>query len=225
MTIPATAVDPATPTLRPTTAPAVSDPPAATIAAAVARLLEENPHYRIGGRSADPALVGATVHAVVAILAPVAGTFTAAGLIEVTVGLSRGLCAPGRYHRRNSMHVAGFAAEYLRGAARPRSPWVCTGSEEQTEGGVVDLVWQHPMTGMVFVDELKTTQTPRRVLDTAWITQVNRYAEAGAVLWGGLFAGVRLIPLGSMHLACVISADGRREPLVPTVGNPLAGVA
>lgn len=196
---------------------------AATIAASVTRLLEENPQHRIGAQAADSALIGTTTHAVLAILAPIADQFTAAGLVEVTMGLSRGLCAPGRQHRRNSTLIAGFAADYLRGAARPRSPWACVDAEAETDGGFVDLVWRQNSTGLVFVDEIKTTNTPRRLLDQDWLTQTARYATAGESRWGDKFIGVRLVPLGSMHLAALMASDGTRRPITPTVANPLAG--
>lgn len=196
---------------------------AATIAASVARLIELNPQHRIGPRSADSGLIGTTVHAVIAILAPIADQFTTAGLVEVTIGLSRGLCAPGRMHRRNSILVAGFAADYLRGPARPRQPWECTDSEAVTDGGFVDLVWRHRDTGRVFVDELKTTRVPRRTPDQGWLTQTVRYAEAGQSRWGDEFIGVRLVPLGSMHLAALVLPDGSHRAVVPSVADPIGG--
>lgn len=196
---------------------------AATIAASVARLLAENPQHRIGAQAADSALIGTTVHAVLAILAPIADEFTPAGLVEVTIGLSRGLCAPGRMHRRNSTLVAGFAADYLRGRARPRAPWACVDSEAETDGGLVDLVWRQRGTGLVFVDEVKTSKVPRRDHDKDWLAQTARYAAAGESAWGSKFIGVRLVPLGNMHLAALILPDGTRRPVAPTVADPLAG--
>lgn len=196
-----------------------------TIAASVARLLSENPHVRVANESAGASVIGTTTHAVVAILAPLVDQFSAAGLAEVTLGLSRGLCSSGRMHRRNSMLVAGFAAEYLRGLARPRSPWVCIDTEMTTTGGVVDLVWENAGTGIVFVDEVKTTQVPRNTLDKGWVEQARRYAEAGKVHWEDRFAGVRLLPLGSMHIAARVAADGVLHPLAPSSVDPLAGVA
>lgn len=164
------------------------------------------------------------MHAVVSILAPLAEQFTAVGLVEVTLGLSRGLCAPGRMHRRNSTLVAGFAAEYLRGVARPRAPWDCVDTEADINGGVVDLVWQHRDTGLVFIDEVKTTQVPRARLDKAWLEQADRYAVAGTAKWGDRFLGVRLVPLGSMHLTTLVTPEGSRRLVVPSVADPLAGV-
>ncbi len=200
-------------------------PHAATVAASVARLLAEHPQCLIGNEPADAPMIGSTVHSVVAILAPLVEEFTTVELAEVTLGLSRGMCSPGRMHRRNATLVAGFAAEYLRGRARPRPPWVCVDTEAQTTGGVVDLVWQHRETARVFIDEVKTTQVPRRALDKGWVEQAHRYAVAGQCAWGDLFAGVRLLPLGSMHLAALFDADGTHRTLAPTMTDPLAQVA
>lgn len=199
-------------------------PHAATVAASVAKLLADNPQARIGDESAGASVIGSTVHAVVAILAPLVDQFSSGGLVEVTLGLSRGLCAPGRMHRRNSTLVAGFAAEYLRGPARPRAPWACVDVEAVTSGGLVDLVWEHRETGRVFVDEVKTTQVPRNSLDKGWIEQARRYAVAGDVQWSDRFAGVRLVPLGSMHVAALVTSDGTCHPLTPRLDDPLAGV-
>lgn len=203
----------------------VRRPHAVSITESVRRLLAENPGFRIDASEDSPAAIGATAHAVIAILAPIADQFTTRGLTEVVLGLARGMCAPGYKHRRNSTLVAGFANEYLRGPARPRAPWVFANAEQRLATGVVDLVWRHTGTGVVFFDEIKTTRVGRRSLPNTWREKATDYASAGAELFGDLFVGVRIVPLGSMNVASLVTPDGTVRALGRRGSDALAVTA
>lgn len=165
--------------------------------------------------------IGVISHMVIGLVAPVAETIAPSLLVEAVLVLSRAACAPGRQHRRNSTLVAGYVAEYLGGACRPRGPWRCLGAEYDTGAGRVDLAWQHSRTRAVFYDEIKTTLVARRAPEAAWLEQARRYAHAGAVKHGTAFVGVRLLPLGSMGAAVLVAPDGDLAPLRPSLRAPL----
>lgn len=175
----------------------------------------------IGKGMAPPTDIGTGSHVLIGTLAPVADAVDPIYLTEAILILSRLLCSPGRQHRRNATLIAGYAAEYLRGPARPRPPWQCLGVEYDTGHGPADLAWHNPDSQVVFYDEVKTTLVARRAPEDSWIDQCRRYAEAGRTRFGDRFAGVRLLPLGSMNTATLVQPDGTMEPIQPAAVDPL----
>jgi hypothetical protein len=113
-----------------------------------------------------------------------------------------------------------FAYDYVINLA-PAAPWRLLACEYDVGIGRVDVAWLGPTRCVVF-DEVKTTRTAQLLLDPSWEEQVRAYARAGQLLYGQRFLGVRLIPLGSMQLACLITHGGRPEALAPTPHKPLA---
>jgi hypothetical protein len=115
--------------------------------------------------------------------------------------------------------AAGHAATYLRRLAP--TGWSLLGCEFDTGNGRVDLAWQH-LDGRVFFDEVKTVNRPVGVLTPSWVDQAARYARGGKGHFGADFAGVRLLPIGSLHCAALVRADGTFSRLSPTSADPLA---
>lgn len=170
------------------------------------------------GTAAD---VGTAVHTVIAAVAPHAAQLHIVELTELVLRLSRCVCSPGRHHRANSTHVAGFAAEYLRGPWRPARPWRCVEAEHRVATGRGDLVWRNESTGAVLFDEIKTTAVARRTCDPEWLDQATGYAMAGAIEYGSHFLGVRIVPLGSMNVATCVLPDTSRRLIAPSPTEPL----
>jgi hypothetical protein len=164
---------------------------------------------------------GSAVHALIAALCPLAPALDAVELTELVLRLSYAVCTPGRQHRTNSTHVAGFVAEYLRGPCRPARPWEFIDSEHPAGRGRVDLTWRNTESGHVLFDEIKTTSTARRFCEPDWVDQAQQYAVAGSNEFGPRFLGVRLIPLGSMNVAALVLADGTCDLIQPTPSDPL----
>lgn len=164
---------------------------------------------------------GILAHALIAVVAPALPTLTDITLAERLHDLAGAMTSGENVNRRRVLAAtgAGHAAAYLRRYA-PVEPWTLLGCEFDTGNGRVDLAWQHTDTGQVFYDEIKTTNRPVAVLPSEWLDQVARYAAAGADQHCDSFAGVRLVPLGSLHhlsLHTATTASG----LHPTQAEPL----
>jgi len=198
--------------------------PAPVASDVVETVFPESVASTMGGARETASVVGVFAHSAIAILAPTAHTLHPDSLVETVLLVSRSVVPAGRQHRRNSTLVAGYAAEYLRGRLRPRAPWVFVGAEVAVAAGSrVDLAWRHEPTGTVVFDEIKTVEAARRRPEEQWLFQCKRYAVAGRERFGDAFAGVRLLPLGSMNVARFVTPDGEAVGLAPTVADALAG--
>lgn len=165
---------------------------------------------------------GIVAHAIVAILSPHLHNLTAVALPERVLDVAGALVNGDNINRRRVLMLtaAGHASVYLRTLA-PASPWELLGAEFDTGNGHVDVAWSNTETGEVFFDELKTTNRAISMINNVWLGQVRRYAEAGADKHGETFLGVRLLPLGSLHLSVLVGADGSRTPITPSPSTPL----
>lgn len=167
---------------------------------------------------------GILAHALIAVVAPVLPTLTDITLPERLHDLAGAMTSGENVNRRRVLAAtgAGHAAAYLRRYA-PVAPWALLGCEFDTGNGRVDLAWQHTETGQVFYDEIKTTNRPVGSIPPEWLEQVHRYATAGADQHGDAFAGVRLVPLGSLHHLSV-HTTATAAALHPTQTEPLRSV-
>lgn len=169
-----------------------------------------------------PQDVGLVTHATVAILAPALPILNRDELPERVMDVAGGLLSGGNHNRRRVLMLtaAGHAATYLRRFA-PNEPWELLGCEFDTGSGVTDLAWRHVGTNVVFFDELKTHNRPQQKIASRVMTQTKNQAAGGQEQFGSRFAGVRLIPLGSLHLVSLVRQDRKRMPLMPTPDEPL----
>lgn len=169
-----------------------------------------------------PQDVGLVTHAAVAILAPHAQTMTPIELPERVLDVCGSLVNGHNVNRRRVLMLtaAGHVATYFRRYS-PTSPWSLLGCEFDTTGGRTDVAWQHTETGQVFFDELKTHNRPITALASETVAQAKRQAEGGDRLYGEQFAGVRVIPLGSLHVTSLIVTSLPRVLLHPTPAEPL----
>jgi hypothetical protein len=151
---------------------------------------------------------GVLTHALIAVLAPVLPTLTDVTLSERLFDLAGAMVSGENVNRRRALAATatGHAAAYLRRFA-PSSPWRLLGCEFDTGNGRVDLAWKHTVTNIVFYDEIKTTNRSVAALSQDWLVQANRYATAGRAEHGDNFAGVRLVPLGALHLMSLCLPD------------------
>lgn len=168
-----------------------------------------------------PSDAGVLTHLLIAIVAPSLPTLTDVTLPERLHDLAGGLVGGENVNRRRVLLAtgAGHAAAYLRRYA-PIDPWRLLGCEFDTGNGRVDLAWEDTSNGTVLYDEIKTTNRPVAMVPPAWLTQVARYTNAGQEQHGDAFAGVRLVPLGSLHLLSLFRPGGT-VPLSPTRTDPL----
>lgn len=116
--------------------------------------------------------------------------------------------------RAARLMIAGNVAVYGRFLLPPR-PWNLVGCEvSTTDGGRVDLVWEHP-DGRVFYDELKVTFGGRDPLSASGTAeQAGRYLADGLARHP-LFVGVRVCALGAPRHSRLI-ASGRLLRLCET---------
>jgi hypothetical protein len=163
--------------------------------------------------------VGTLAHVVIGLLAPT-DDLSPARLADTCWALAHELAAPSTRTRGNAVLAAGFAVEYLR-SLRPVAPWRVLGVEYDTGAGRADVAYRNSRTGAVLFDEVKTTHVPFAQPSPEWLDQARRYATAGAERFGTRFRGTRLLPLGSRHLATLVSGNSRVAPLAPTPDEPL----
>ena len=169
-----------------------------------------------------PQDVGLVTHATVAILAPALPILNRDELAERVMDVAGGLLSGGNHSRRRVLMLtaAGHAATYLRRFA-PNEPWELLGCEFDTGSGVTDLAWRHVGTNVVFFDELKTHNRPQQRIASRVMTQIKKQSAGGQNQFGTRFAGVRLVPLGSLHLVSLVRHDRKRVLLAPTPDEPL----
>lgn len=169
-----------------------------------------------------PQDVGLVTHAAIAILAPSARDLSLDALPEHVLDVTGALVNGDNVNRRRVLMLtaAGHVATYLRRFI-PAEPWDLIGCEFDTGQGRTDLAWQNTQTGQVFFDEIKTHNRPITALSSQVVGQVKGQGEGGRALFGEAFAGVRLLPLGSLHLTSLIPPDRTRASLSPTASEPL----
>ena len=169
-----------------------------------------------------PQDVGLVTHAAIAIMAPTARALSPESIPECVLDVTGALVNGDNVNRRRVLMLtaAGHVAAYLR-RFLPAAPWDLIGCEYDTGKGRTDLAWRHADTGQVFFDEIKTTNRAITRLSSLVIAQVKRQGEGGVAQFGPAFAGVRLLPFGSLHLASLVHPDRRRMPLSPTGSEPL----
>lgn len=169
-----------------------------------------------------PQDVGLVTHAAIAILTPHLRDLTAVTIAERVLDVTGALVNGENINRRRVLMLtaAGHTAAYLRRFA-PDSPWELLGCEFDSTGGRTDLAWRNPETGLVFFDEIKTHNRPITGLSAVVVGQVKRQAAGGVSQFGDLFAGVRLLPFGSLHLASLIHPDHKQVRLAATPQAPL----
>ena len=168
-----------------------------------------------------PQHVGLLTHAAVEILAPYARDLSPVELPERVLDVTGALVNGDNVNRRRVLMftAAGHVATYFRRLA-PSLDWNLLGCEYDTTGGRTDLAWQHAETGRVFFDELKTHNRPITALASTTVAQATRQAEGGLRQFGDLFAGVRVLPFGALHLTTLILPGQTRALLRPTREDP-----
>jgi hypothetical protein len=169
-----------------------------------------------------PQDVGLVTHATIAILAPHIRTLDFVQISERVLDVTGALVNGDNVNRRRVLMLtaAGHAANYLRRFV-PAEPWELLGCEFDTGGGRTDLAWRNAETGVVFFDEIKTHNRPISALSAAVVGQVKRQAAGGVVGFGDMFAGVRLLTFGSLHMASLIHPDHKQVRLAATPEEPL----
>lgn len=169
-----------------------------------------------------PQDVGLVTHAAVAILAPYARDYTPFELAEHLLDVTGALVNGKNVNRRRVLMLtaASHVAVYFRRFA-PTTDWALLGCEFDTTGGRTDLAWQHTETGRVFFDELKTHNRSVAALSSQTVAQAKRQGEGGVRQFGDLFAGVRVLPFGALHLVTLVHPDHIRVPLSATPSDPL----
>ncbi len=177
------------------------------------------PRELSGYRAQD---VGLLTHAVLAIVTPALRTIQPIDLVEYVLDVAGSLVNGENHNRRRSLQqtATGFACRYLRRFA-PAEPWILIGAEFQTGQGRTDLAWQHPETGAVFFDEIKTHSGSIEHLSSNVLDQALRQAAGGYAKFGDDFKGVRVIPFGALHRTTLVRAANDRTLLAPTPQGPL----
>ena len=169
-----------------------------------------------------PQDVGLVTHATIAILAPALPTLDPVTLPERVLDVTGALVNGDNVNRRRVLMLtaAGHVSTYLRRFA-PTQPWELLGCEFDTGGGRTDLAWRHTETGEVFFDEIKTHNRSVSQISDRVISQANRQGEGGVEQFGDLFRGVRIVPLGALHLTTLAYPNSKRLLLRPTPAQPL----
>lgn len=169
-----------------------------------------------------PQDVGLVTHAAIAILAPALPDLDPVTLSERVLDITGALVNGDNHNRRRVLMLtaAGHVSTYLRRFA-PTAPWELLGCEFDTGGGRTDLAWQNAETGVVFFDEIKTHNRSISEISVRVISQANGQAAGGVEQFGDLFAGVRILPFGALHLATLAHPSSKRILLSPTQAEPL----
>lgn len=172
-----------------------------------------------------PQDVGLVTHAAVAILAPYVRELSPVELPERVLDVTGALVNGKNVNRRRVLMLtaAGHVATYFRRFA-PTADWALLGCEFDTTGGRTDLAWQHTGTGRVFFDELKTHNRSVAALSSQTVAQAKRQGEGGVRQFGDLFAGVRVLPFGALHLVTLVHPTKVRVSLSATPAEPLRTV-
>ncbi|MBV8980667.1 MAG: hypothetical protein JO086_07180 [Acidimicrobiia bacterium] len=84
--------------------------------------------------------------------------------------------------------------------------WELVGVEEPLAHCRLDLLWHDPVTGVLVVDELKTSRTDLTNPHTA--TQVRALCVGGAERWGNRFGGVRVVTLAAPRRTFMVAPAG-----------------
>jgi hypothetical protein len=108
------------------------------------------------------------------------------------------------------LKVVTAAAVYL-GRCVPEG-YELVGVEEPVGGGVADLLWRKRGGTRILIDEMKTGSSEPG--DLAVSLQVERLFRGGVAQWGSRFAGVRVLPLGSVRRAWLKTEGGIEQPIV-----------
>ncbi|UUZ60572.1 hypothetical protein [Nocardioides sp. B-3] len=169
-----------------------------------------------------PQDVGLVTHAAIAILAPALPGLDPVTLPERVLDITGALVNGDNHNRRRVLMLtaAGHVCTYLRRFA-PTAPWELLGCEFDTGGGRTDVAWRHTETGVVFFDEIKTHNRSISQISDRVIAQANRQAVGGMEQFGDLFAGVRILPFGALHLVTLAHPASKRILLSPTQAEPL----
>lgn len=169
-----------------------------------------------------PQDVGLVTHAALAIITPSLRTLSPETLPERVMDVAGALVNGENVNRRRVLMLtaAGHTATYLRRLA-PEGPWELLGCEFDTGQGRTDLAWRNTETGEVFFDEIKTHNRPVTGLSPQTVAQAKRQGEGGLAEFGAAFRGVRVLPLGALHLAALIQPNQKRSFLRPTPAQPL----
>lgn len=161
-----------------------------------------------------PGDAGTIAHAVVAHLAGEARDLPAHALTERVIAAAGRLCADANTNRRRVVwtEAASTACAYLR-LMLPPAPWALLGTEVALGQGRADVVWVHPVHG-VLVDELKSGKTSQRGgASGEALAQARRYAAALATEHGPRAIGVRLFVAGSLSASVLVLPSGKASPL------------
>lgn len=171
-----------------------------------------------------PSDVGVLTHALIAGLLPHVRALDRFALPERVHDLAASLVSGRNINRRRSLQLvaAQHACTYLRRAALP-PPWELAGAEFDTGSGRVDVAWRDTRDDCWLYDEVKTMNRPLTAVDPVWMPQLTRYLAAGADRHRERFLGVRLVPLGSLHLTGLLSRDGWQPITLSAADLPGSG--
>lgn len=168
--------------------------------------------FDIDEELARPTDEGSIAHAVIATLAartrnPTFGEMSA----QVNAALGRFAPIEGRAHRQN---ILGAVSRYFR-QCLPPARFIFGGAEHDLGVGRPDLLWVD-IGGYILVDEIKTG-SPRSLLLTRTIEQVERYRAACVAAWAELFLGLRLLCVSDPAASVFILPGGGTLPLSSTL--------
>lgn len=155
--------------------------------------------------------VGQRVHLVIGRLA--SSNPTPGEVIDAVAELWRERPVGGSTSASARLRCATAVSVYVQ-RCRPASPWALDGVEVALPDAVADLVWVHPETRMVVIDEVKSTTAD--LADPRIADQLDRLVRSGRSKWRGRFGGVRLVPLGSPGRIQVFDRLGTEVVVVPT---------
>lgn len=163
------------------------------------------------------AKIGTITHDVIAVVADPARGLDLEGravLVEEAVASRiRGQRDLGRGDK-TAIRVTGLVSQYLARFLPPDSA-AFLGAEVAASGGRVDLAWRLPGFGAWF-DELKTWRGTGEIFDDATMLQVYRYLDHGFDVYGDLFRGVRVVTLGNVHAARLVTPSGAIQAIEHT---------
>lgn len=125
-------------------------------------------------KTPGPAQVGQLAHRVIADLLLIDAAPHQLDWAQVLATVDERMRRDGYRDRAARQTITGAALAYL--AVAPRPPWRFVGAEVSRPGVRFDLVWLHPGTGAVMIDEVKTGHGG--VALPATRVQVERYLRA-----------------------------------------------
>ncbi len=118
---------------------------------------------------------------------------------------------------KSRMRVTTLAGQYVR-LYLPPTEATFIGAELPAGRGRTDLAWRGA-DGACWFDEIKTWRAADEVLDDATLDQVSGYIDAGIDAFGDDFVGVRVLPLGNQHRACLVAPTGEVRNLLAASGR------